>query len=347
MPTTQAFLGCVGYNDSDKGEWLMAAADKRKTRAPKSDAEAEKQFDHDGLWKDFIERFFYELLESLLPELYEAADTTRQPYFLDKEFRDVLNTGDPEIHASPRFADYVIRVPLKNGDAEWLILHVEVQGKGGGDITVRMYHYKSLIFAHFRKEPVALAIITDARPRNEASYYSHSSYGTKTEYVFNVLVLGDMDDEKLLASDNPIDLAFYAAKCALKSKNETQKYKYLRMLTKLLAERGWSAEDKRDLMLFIERFLYLKDEALQEQHWEYRQELNKEGKIVNVSFLKDVEERIVERRGMEKGREEGMEEGKEVMAIEMARKLLAKGISPSIIAETAGLPLSRIQGLMN
>ena len=56
---------------------------------------------------------------------------------------------------------------MKNKDVELIVLHVEIQGKGGGNLAVRMYHYKCLIFAHYMKEPVALAIITAKRPPNE------------------------------------------------------------------------------------------------------------------------------------------------------------------------------------
>jgi hypothetical protein len=37
-----------------------------------------------------------------LPELYDDADTGTEPRFLDKEFRDILNTADPEIRTSLR-----------------------------------------------------------------------------------------------------------------------------------------------------------------------------------------------------------------------------------------------------
>ncbi|MDR1481360.1 MAG: hypothetical protein LBI74_01905 [Synergistaceae bacterium] len=43
----------------------------------------------------------------------------------------------------------------------------------------------------------------------------------------------------------------------------------------------------------------------------------------------------VEKRGIEKGK------------LEVARNLLARGISPDIIAESAGLPKEKIRELMN
>jgi predicted transposase/invertase (TIGR01784 family) len=54
-------------------------------------------------------------------------------------------------------------------------------------------------------------------------------------------------------------------------------------------------------------------------------------------------ERVYTARGMEKGREEGREEGK----LEVARNLLAEGISPDIISRTSGISLEEVQNLQN
>jgi hypothetical protein len=211
-----------------------------------------------------------------------------------------------------------------------------------------MYTYKALIFAHYQKEPVALAIITDRRPANEPTYYSRSGFGMETVYRYNNLVLMELDDDELISSDNPIDLVFYAAKCSLRSKGkEFQKYSYLRETVGLLGERGWSRDDKRDLLLFIERILYLKDEKLGMEYSEYRQQLKKEGKIVFIPIGEQKAAREIEQRGiamgMEKGRAKGIEEGKE----EVARNLLANGISTDVIVRSTGLPLEQIRGMMN
>jgi flagellar motor switch protein FliG len=110
--------------------------------------------------------------------------------------------------------------------------------------------------------------------------------------------------------------------------------------------------DKRDLLNFIERIINLKDKALRRQYYEYRQQLDKEGKIVYEHFLKEIEEEVVEQRGIEKGKRE------------MARNLLANGIPLDIIAQdvqvprsagragaaiaqSAGVPVEQIQNLIN
>ena len=323
----------------------MEKQDTKDTACVKPDAVIAKpeRFDHDDCWKSLIKRFFWEFLEMALPGLYADADTSREAEFLDKEFSDVLNTGDPEIHQSPHFADYVIKIHMRNGGAEWLILHLEIQGKGGEALYVRMFRYKCLIFAHYKKNPVALAIIIDKRPASEASSYAHSHYGTNTVYEYNNLVLADLDDEYLLSSGNPIALAFYAAKSALRAKEEFQKYNYLYKLAKLLSERGWSMQDKRDLLLFIERLINLKDIVFKKQYLEYRQQLDKEGKIVYEYWLRDIQEEVA--------REEGMEKGMEKAIKAMAEILLENGISPDIIAQRIAQridwPVEKIQAIVN
>jgi len=296
--------------------------------------EAERS-DFDGFWKDLIDRFFYPLLKRAVPELYKKVDIKKKHRLLDKEFRDILKTFDRKKRKSPRFADLVIEVPLKNGDDALILFHVEaVQGYGGGNIAERMNHYRSLIYAHYRKEPVALAIIAGSRRKKER-FYSHAHYGTEIIYRYNNLVLAELNDDELQASDNPIDLALYAAKCSLRAKKELQKYTYLRTLMELLAERGWSRKDKDDLLFFIEWIIDLRDEELEKEYAVYRDQLSKEGKIVYI------------RPGERKEVEELKQSGKEEMAREMAKNLLANGVSPEIIAKSAGKPVEEIRKLIN
>ena len=128
-------------------------------------ADKKGYFDYDSYWKSLIEKYFYQLLKKAVPELHERAYTDKPPKFLSKEFKDILNTGDPKIHKHPNFADEIAEVPLKSGDTECVLFHAEAQGSGGSDLAERMHHYECLIYAHFRKEPVALAIVTDRRPK--------------------------------------------------------------------------------------------------------------------------------------------------------------------------------------
>jgi hypothetical protein len=180
----------------------------------------------------------------------------------------------------------------------------------------------------------SLAIITVGLKKNQR-FYSYSRFGTESVYRYNNLVLAELDDNELLESENPIDLALYSAKCAVRSKDDLQKFNYLRLISGLLGSRGWDAFEKRDLLLFIERIIRIDDKELAGKYREYRLQLNEEGKIMYVPFYELDVAAEVEKRGIEKGK------------LELARNLLADGVAPDLIAKNAGLPLDQIQKLMN
>ncbi|MDR1915615.1 MAG: hypothetical protein LBQ58_03455 [Synergistaceae bacterium] len=148
-----------------------------------------------------------------------------------------------------------------------------------------------------------------------------------------------MSDDELISSENPIDIVLYAAKFALRAKEELQKFNFLRKTVGLLDERGWSVNDKRDLLLFTERIINMKDEGLIRQYRDFLEQHSKGGKAMYIPLILRDSAAEIEQRG----REEGKLEGK----LEVARNLLANGVSPDIIAKSADLPLEKVRSLMN
>jgi hypothetical protein len=290
-----------------------------------------------------IEKFFYPLLRRAVPALYAAADRTRPPKFLNKEFLDVLDTGDPKLHRRPRVADAVAEVPLRDGGSEYVILHAEAQGPGGGDLSARMSLYRAAIFVHYMKEPVALAIVTGHRPQGEPSFYSHRHYGTESVYRYNNLVLLELDDDDLLSSGNPIDLALYAAKCAARAGGDAQKFQYLRKTVRLLADQGWNEDETRELLLFIEWILFIRDDELGDRYEAFRRELKEEGKIVYIPFY----ERKQAQKVWQEGQAEGKAEGSEMQAAQMAKYLYENGVALDVIAKSAKMPLDKIKSFVS
>jgi predicted transposase/invertase (TIGR01784 family) len=83
----------------------------------------------------------------------------------------------------------------------------------------------------------------------------------------------------------------------------------------------------------------LRDNELEKQYMEYRNQLNKEGRIVYIPLGERELAREIEQRGMEKGKEQA--------TFEIARKFLVNGVSPDVIAKSTGLPVEKIQALVN
>ena len=316
-----------------------------------------ERFDHDALWKDLIERFFYQMLLRAIPTLYRDADTTKPVCFLDKELRQVIK----RIGERAKVADYLVDVPLKDGTDTWILLHLEIQGKNGGNLAFRMYHYRSLIFVMYKRPMAALAIITDDRPPNEETYYSENTYETQIDYRYNRLVLKDLNDEELLTSENPLDLALFAAKKSLKHKNdEKRKYLYQKELIRLLKNRNWSQEDRYDLFLFIDRIIALKDENLIEDIRKDGDELWEGEDYMPITTAERAERTYTHRgyrmgieqgreqgikRGIEKGIEKGIEQGELKGKQETARNMLRESMEPELIAKFTGLSIEEILAL--
>jgi hypothetical protein len=218
------------------------------------------------------------------------------------------------------------------------LVPLEVQGEGGGDLSLRMYRYKEAIHLMSGKEPIGIAVATAQRPIGEKAAYMSDIFGVRVIYEYKNFFVMDTPDETLLSGENRIGLILYAAKCAYKSRNdEGEKIRYLRHISDLWAGRGWNPEEKRDILQAVEYLIHLTDEDYTRRMVEYVENL-KIGKEDREMY-----ESIFERVYKERGRQEGRQEER----IEIAGKFLADGISPEIVARNTGLSPEAIRTLMN
>ena len=319
----------------------------------------------DLLWKDLLARFFVPMLRSVLPDLAHDIDDKRDVVFLDKELRRLARFtrrpegGEPD---GNRFVDLLADVPLRSGENAWILLHAEVQGRGGNeDFPLRMHRYRGLLEGRYRRPVIALALLIEPLSKPQSSgVYHWEGYGTRVSYEFPVFRIYEGDEEALKASENPFDWAHLAGLRAWKSRgSEARKLDYLKEMLELLDERGWPHADKAQLLVFMEGVIHLtEDESSREyEEWESALEQAKEAGRMYVS--------IMERKGIEKGRTEGIQlgrtegiqlgeargiqrgrtEGIQLGRTETARNLLRMGLDLTQIAEATGLPLEEIQAL--
>jgi predicted transposase/invertase (TIGR01784 family) len=306
--------------------------------------------DDDGAWKFLIGKFFYDMLRRCLPLLYENADIGKLPVFLDKELNEIRG----RVKGKKRTVDLLVSVPMKNGTDEWVWLHLEIQGRGGGDLSSRMFQYMALIHARYGKPLVALAIITSKRSKTEPEFYKSSLFGTEVTYTYNRLVVEDFDPVILEESDNPFDLALLASqKAMLSERDEAVKFAYLKELIRLLGDRGWDHEAKHDLLFFMEAIINLTDETLMEEIQIYEESLQKEAKIMFVTYAEQVGRKKGREEGHKEGRKKGREEGlalginrgRDEKQREIARSMLADNRSAEEISKYTGLSIEEIESL--
>lgn len=284
--------------------------------------------DKDGIWKDAVEQYLPLLLKRMMPELYQDIDFSQNFTYLDKELRDTIQVTLSEEHNAAKFIDTLVQVPLKTGKTQWVLLHIEVQGEGGDNISFRMILYCCLIFAHYRRMPVALAILTDKRPSKETpGKFEFKEYGTELIYKYNLFEVYNQKDEDLLDSDNPFDSFIYAAKKYskyMKEDAQKEKLKYLLKITRNLYGRGLKEQDRRRILVFISRLINLKDAGLRKQYFDELKKLEGESNMRELTWLeehfRDEAIAIGEARGEERGIAIGEERGRsEGIAIGEAR----------------------------
>lgn len=288
-------------------------------------------------------RFFYEMLKRCIPELYERADRTKIPTPLEKELRSITRKVKPKV----RIADLLVSVPLLDGKDTWILLHCELQGKGGGNLAQRMFMYKTLIFARHAELVVGLAIITDKRSADEPTFYECSFFGCKETYIYNRTVVMDMNPEELKASDNPFDLALYAGQCAIQSKrSERQRFIFFKELLTLLSLHNWSRSDKDDFLVFLDGILTINDKDAIAELSLFEEEIMEEEKPMALQDMKTPLRTYIYEKGVEKGIEKGIEKGKLEGLLAAARNLLKTGMEPSHVAQVTELPLKTIQSIL-
>ncbi|MBQ3458334.1 MAG: hypothetical protein IJG30_05175, partial [Synergistaceae bacterium] len=214
-------------------------ADENITIDQKTDND--NPYDLDSIWKEFIREYWPLILHDIIPEMYEAVDIGRGAEFLDKELHEISKELDGEDDGvSKWYVDNLLKVWLKDGREEWVLLHIEVQGKGGGMISLRMFRYSCLIFLRYGKHPAALAILTEKRPKKEGNpeAYHYDMFGTTLEYKYHTLKTYEYHNEELLASDSPVHLFIYAMKIAVKyRKSADRKLEYMIKVARLLKAR--------------------------------------------------------------------------------------------------------------
>ena len=299
----------------------------------------------DLLWKDLLARFFVPMLRSLLPDLAGDIDETRDVAFLDKELRRLARFtrrsegGEPDEN---RFVDLLADIPLRSGEDAWILLHIEVQGRGGNeDFPLRMHRYRGLLEGRYRKPVIALALLIEPLPASQAEgIYRWEGYGTKVSYEFPVFRIYEGDEESLKGSENPFDWAHLAGLRAWRSRNsEPRKLDYLKEMLELLDERGWPHADKAQLLTFMEGVIHLtEDESSREyEEWESALERAKEAGRMYIS--------IMERKGIEKGIALGRNEGRNEGIAATARRMIQKGLSTEQIADFTELSCEQIEAL--
>ncbi|XLZ72670.1 DUF4351 domain-containing protein [Massilia sp. SR12] len=259
------------------------------------------------------------------PELHAQVDWSRPPRFLDKEFAQVGFGDRPE----GRLADKLVALTLRDGQEQWILVHIEVQAQHDETLARRVLAYNYRIFEQFQRPVASLVLLADETPGWRPDSFYIRVLGTVMGIRFATAKLLDHAgrDMELGISHNPFALVTQAHLRTQQTRhNPAERYAAKWHLTKLLLQHGWSK--KRIMILFkVINWMMTLPEPLQLRYRRAVRELERKSQMewidpydqMRMDKAAEKANRAVQKaekaalragkQGFKLGREEGREEG--------------------------------------
>jgi len=283
----------------------------------------------DLLWKEIIEDLFEDFLEFFMPKLYQKVDFSQGYEFLDNELANIMD----KTLEGKKMADRLVKVYLKDGRENWILIHLEVQGYYEAKFSARMFKYFYRIYDKYDKKIVALAIFTEDREDYKPSSFDYEFHGTKLNYEYNSYKILEQKEEELLESDNPFAMVILAGLYTLKSKGQDDlRYEFKNRLFKLLVDRGYNKDKIYNIFEFLDGILFLPNDL----ELRFRDNLKEN---IGGDGIMSKELTNLYQVGKSEGKIEGKMEGK----LEIAKKLLEKDMDIDDVIEITELSKEQIK----
>jgi hypothetical protein len=245
--------------------------------------------DYDGAWKEALRQFLPAILECYFPAIAAAVDWEHPPEWFNKELSQILGqTGRRN-----RTVDVLVKLRLRDGSEQWILLHIEVQTHYEEDFPGRLALYNSGLFWIFKQRVVTLAVLADLRegwlPTEDR--FQLAEFESLTRFPVCKLIdrlQTDWQDDHSL----PVQLA-RAQIAALRTAGDPEgRYRAKWQLVRNLYEIGYNAEQVREMFGLIDWMMHLRTD-LEKQ---FKQELDEFEESQQMPYVTSVE-RIAKAEG--------------------------------------------------
>ena len=280
--------------------------------------------DRDSPWKDALDWFFPAFLELCYPVAHAGIDWKRGFDSLDKELQQIVR----EAELGRRLVDKLFKVWLVDGSEAWVLVHIEVQGQPDPDFAERMFVYYYRLYDRYHVPILSLAVLADENPAWRPRQFQASLWGCTAGIEFPAIKLLDYaaTADELAGKSNVFGIILATHLRSLETrKDPAERFRWKIHLVKGLYDRGFSAEQVRELFKIIDWMLELPD-GLEQGLWSEVARHEKEQKMPYITS--------VERIGIEKGREQGLIEGRTGMQEALKMNLEAKFGSEGVALAT-------------
>ena len=270
-----------------------------------------EQQDYDSPWKDILDLQFEEFMAFFFPTAHVQIDWRAGYEFLDKELQKI--TLDAAL--GRRMVDKLVRVQLKNGREQWVLVHVEVQMQPAIGFPERMFVYHYRIRDRFGARCATFGILADDDPGWRPGEFRDELLGTELVMRFSTAKLMDYEADwpALENETNP----FAVVVMAHAGTRATAADPYARLdwkfrLTRRLFERGYDRQQIIGLYRFIDWVMALPDDL----ELEYDRQVDEYQEDRKMEYLSSMERRAMERgrqagilEGVQQGMQQGMQQG--------------------------------------
>ncbi|MBF0178816.1 MAG: hypothetical protein HQM03_02190 [Magnetococcales bacterium] len=264
--------------------------------AMEGDKEKRQNDQFDVPWKEIVESYFRDFLVFFLPDAHNDIDWERGYEFLDTELARI--TREAEI--GDRRMDKLVKVWRRDGNENWVLIHIEIQGDRKANFAEGMFVYQYRAFDLYQKLVVGLAVLADESVQWRPEAFQYELWGTRLNYRFTAVKLMDFVEADLLDSTNPfaiVTLAYWHAKKTRQRMDERLEVKS-RMIRNLY-QSGFTRQQVIDLFRFIDWVLHLPKEL----DARLREEIFAFEESQKMPYMSSIE-----RMGMEKGLQQGKAE---------------------------------------
>ncbi len=292
--------------------------------------------DHDRLFKELIQTFFWEFIELFLPEVLEYVKQDSLTFLTEEIFTDVT-TGDK------RRIDLLAQVKWR-GENSYFLIHLENQAYNQKEFERRMFHYFARLDAKYLMPIFPIVIFSYDEPKRlEKSQYAVNFPGRKIlEFNYFAIQLNNLNWRNFLNQPNPVAAALMAKMDFKPEEKIRVKLECLRMLVTLKLNPA-----KIELISgFIDIYLRLNATEEQELDTELKQaNLVEEEQIMEIvtSWMEKGIEQGIE-QGIERGIEQGIEKGEQKI-VKRQLKRRFNNIDSTLENRINGLSSEQIENL--
>jgi hypothetical protein len=225
----------------------------RRTRATPRHA------DVDGAWKQALQVLLPDFLALAHRDLHAALDWSQPITFLDKELQAITRRG----RKGRRAVDLLASVHRLGGGEQWLLVHVEVQGRIQETFPWRMFTYHARLVDRYEHPVVSLAVLTDGQVSWRPEAYEHDYWGCAVTFRYPVVKVLDWQgrEEELARMANPFAQVLLAQLAVLTSRGQVaaSASTWLAIMRRL-ARAGYTYEQISAVLTFLDQVVVLPEE---------------------------------------------------------------------------------------